>query len=227
MKPIEISLTRKFSTPLEFFDWFKKENSLVEIGCGAFAKAFSSKGQDDVVYKVGVVGVEIDDDYSPPDGEWQWRYYEPKWEDDPYLAFLEDVALKYQGNPFVPVVHYVKYVTVTHPTTGVVFLAYVVAMERLRTYHHVQPYKRKRTLKLLNDMGFTAQCEDDDMDTGDIGVWLSIPLEFAKRNKTFRPIARPLDTLFNEFNEDLHDGNVMFRKIGHGLYHPVITDPVS
>ena len=125
---------------------------------------------------------------------------------DAYIAFLKSID---ETNPHFPKVKSVQ----LFKNSGGDY--YVVEMERLINFFDVKDTSSKLTrLGITNDRDYYGQL--DSMQE----------LEFTPRTKHMKQVKRVLRTLFNTHNEDLHAGNVMWRKRGQG-YQFVITDPVA
>jgi hypothetical protein len=124
---------------------------------------------------------------------------------DGYLAFLKNIN---NNNPHFPKIQSVQ--IFTHSDGNY----YVVEMERLIHFHDVKHYNSK--LARLGLMGDSYYGPLDDLQD----------LEFTPRTKHMKQVKRILKILFRKYDEDIHSGNVMWRKRGCG-YQFVITDPVA
>lgn len=182
---------------------FEQKNNVKWIGSGVYASVYTPSRESDVVFKVGVMTSA---------GRGDSKCKNPIKHDDPYLTYLEKIVLPHQGNPLVPKIHWIKYVSVINKHNDVDFCGYVVAMEKLQplpnAYHRIE--------QLLAEYG--ATCTED----------FEFPKEIARKDTTghFKQIAVPLRKLLRRFSPDIHEGNVMLRKVG-GVKQVVITDPVA
>lgn len=167
------------------------------VGHGAFAQVYGKHTSNHVI-KIGLV-----DD----------------WKEDAYIGFLREID---PSNKLFPKIHsierfYYKGEEKSGLEEGNIKVTdryYVVKMERLLSFSEV---KGKDRMAVYNRHGIG--------DIYDLGQCCSNRPKF--RTKRARTAFDILKKLYDRYEEDIHDGNVMFRKSRSGKLELVITDPVS
>lgn len=169
------------------------------LGYGAFAQVYAKKGEKNVI-KIGYVD--------------NWKY-------DGYLAFLKAVD---PSNSLFPKIRSVQRFYYKEKKWSEIFESeyealdryYVVEMERLVSMYKVPHKKQKEVYARHGMQNFHDLCQ--------AGYWWTPPRFKTKRARTAYKI---LDKLYQTYDEDIHDGNVMFRQSKTGKYELVITDPIA
>lgn len=136
------------------------------------------------------------------------------WNDDGYISFLKVIDTK---NPMFPKIKRVERYNYRDNPSEPYNLDntrryYVVEMERLVDYYNVHRKTREDTLRKIGIGSIYDFCEDSNKG------WKS---KWAKRAHNL------LLKLWKRSNDDIHDGNVMFRKKDNGKVQMVITDPAT
>jgi len=141
---------------------------------------------------------------------------------DAYFDYLKTVVLKQPSNSLVPRVKSVE-VFKGQDRYGDISYAYVVIMERLVEYSNVG---NKIAEKVLSHYGLRSTY---DLLVTDKNARQLNALASKDKSGELKPILRPLKRLMCKHGEDLHHGNVMWRKTGLKRlpYQLVITDPVA
>lgn len=191
------SITR---TSVSYIDYLKhlRSQGYRMIGHGAFAQVYGKRSSPTVI-KIGLV---------------------EDWRTDSYIGFLRTMD---PSNKMFPKVHSVQRLHYKGKEQSgfddntfhtVEDRYYVVEMERLLSHYHV---KKKDVAEALNRHGAA--------DIYDFGTSWSRPRKFkTKRAQTAMDILRKL---YRKYCEDIHEGNVMFRKDKMGKLELVFTDPVA
>lgn len=190
-------------SPVHAWEWgekFRKLNDMKQIGSGAFATVYG-RDDEDVVYKFGVCNAT-------------------RFDDDAYISYLRDVVAKYPGNPLLPKIDSVDLFTLNYRYSNerrivMTDMVYIVRMEKLI------PFGKMKADIVARELWKHGARETYDFENA----------EFTARfdsTGNFRIISRALMKLMNRHSEDIHEGNVMWRKDGRRKsgHHLVITDPV-
>ena len=128
-------------------------------------------------------------------------------DEDNYIEYLKH---RIPGNPFFPKIHSIKKFYDKEECEN----WFAVKMERLIPYSKVP---RKVRSKIEEKHGLRHGIEDL-CDNIDLLMW-------GARNKQYKNFLKVLNKMFDRYRDDMHDGNVMFRKRGRG-YQLVVTDPI-
>lgn len=133
------------------------------------------------------------------------------WHHDGYLAYLRLID---PSNPMFPRIKSVE--RFNHvKSKRVCTRYYVVKMERLIEYENVNWDVCEQEFK---HMGIDSFYDFEE----------SNPVYAPKtKDKIVLSAYKTLQKLWRKFNNDLHDGNVMWRKGKRGRYQLVITDPAT
>lgn len=135
---------------------------------------------------------------------------ETVWHEDGYIGFLRHID---PSNPMFPKIKSVERFNVLKKNV-VQSRYYAVKMERLIEYESV---KWEVCQKVFNRMGIESFYDFED------------PPKYAPtfKSKFAARAHKILHKLWDKYHDDLHDGNVMWRKKEGGKYQLVITDPAT
>ena len=135
---------------------------------------------------------------------------ETAWHKDGYVGFLRHID---PSNPMFPKIKTVERFNVMEKST-IAGRYYVVKMERLIEYTNVQ---WKTCKEVYDRMGIETFYDFEEPPT----YAPAFKSKFAAR------AYKILHKLWSKYRDDLHDGNVMWRKKKDGRYQLVITDPAT
>lgn len=189
--------------PYEFVHKYVQTHNLRHYGSGAFSSVYVYRNSQKHKRVVKIIVLPVENIKN-----------------DAYLAYLKQVVLKQQDNPFVPHIYNVEAYRILNTKTKEKHLIIFIEMERL---HYIKIHMFKRLIKKV------LPSENNNQ-----GEYYQIFLTYrdliraaaSSQNKYFRSLSKQLLRLLCMFELDLHEGNIMFRRKGRG-YQLVITDPVS
>jgi hypothetical protein len=133
------------------------------------------------------------------------------WHHDGYLAYLRHID---PSNPMFPRIKSVERFNYKEPKHKQLVRYYAVKMERLIEYEDVDWDTCDAEFKR---MGIESFYDFEE------------PPAYAPKlkDKVVKSAYKTLQKLWRKFSNDLHDGNVMWRKEKQGRYQLVITDPAT
>lgn len=172
--------------------------SHVSLGSGSFGWVFEHPLDADKVIKIGKCKTLKNNNVEP--------------QRDAYFSYLMEI-LKHQDNPYFPKIHDCK----LHFYEKYDEYYYIVIMERLYDYHYADNIAESKKEKFFKKIGIETYGEIIDI------CYAPEPKKnICDKLKTACVILRKM---FDNFDDDMHAGNVMWRKNPRSV-QLVITDPV-